>query len=772
MILRLVVQGLRGGKARFACAAAGIAVSVAAVVFTTSLASTNRAQAPLLAAKAAAPWKSWTVAEGPRPSRSSRPSRADCRLQTANLTIDYRPGGHVLQGPPMRAVLAKAPPENPYAALALAEGRWPDDATGEREVVCVRQAVRRFGGAAPSLGEELKFVGREGTMTAKIVGFLDGALRPPPRLPTVFASQAAFDALAAEAHGSVVLFRDALGGELSPESAEVARAYAGDEQRRMDYARPLMLAAALLTALALLVNSLLISVEANRRTLAALRMAGMTRFGVVRLVTAEAFAAGAVGWLVGAGAALLALCWHVSADAAAFPAGVAFDFRRLLLTLCLLPAVVFAAVLFAMRPALKVRPMEAVAARPRSRRRGMVATFALGFAAFVAVEVWGASLMRAFVPSPEWPDAIVSMLPGGVSSFDIEKLRGIEGVRRVSELLPLQAFVAADAADGRRRWRPNALFLAAEWLPGFRFVEGDRESALSGIADGGVVITEMMSRAFALHVGDSLEVVQAPPRRDGGAAPERRIPLRVAGVVDLNWHMVTSRGLVRGMNRMPVMTDGPVFASFDTVESIDPRPAALVRMTHLWVEYEPGFAEKCGGVFPAGRKVEAEIARRLGNPPDSAIRLHARDEIADGTLAHGSELVGAAARVPFAFLFILSVGFVAMLVAEADARRREFAVLRAVGATRTQIAARLTASALKTALAGVALALPLGTLAGWLFAVKTAAAWPGLPHWLVVPWRIVLEGGALATLFALVFAVPAAMRLSRRDAAADLPAEG
>ena len=46
--------------------------------------------------------------------------------------------------------------------------------------------------------------------------------------------------------------------------------------------------------------------------------------------------------------------------------------------------------------------------------------------------------MRAFVPSQEWPDAIVSILPAGVSSFDIEKLHKIPGVKRISELMPLQ----------------------------------------------------------------------------------------------------------------------------------------------------------------------------------------------------------------------------------------------------------------------------------------------------------------------------------------------
>ena len=739
MTLRLVLAGMARGKARFLCALAGIAAATGAVVFTTSLGATNAAQAPLLAARAAAPWSAWTVDEAK--ARVASPG-ADLTLETVALTVDYRPGGRVLQGPPMRALLAPAPSENPYAALALAEGRWPDDKSDAPEVVCVRQAFRRFRDAPPPLGDTLKFVGRNGTMTAEIVGFLDGELPLPPQFPTALANDAAFRAVASEKHGLLSLYATlppASGKRalLTPSSPEVCSRFRGDEQRRMDYARPLMLIAAVLTALSLLANSLLLSVEANRDTLSRLRMAGLTRGGVVRFVMAEAFASGTAGWLAGAAAGIGGLALFVALSPASFPAGAVADWRSLAATLAALPLVIAPAALFALHPALAVRAIDAQSQKPRKTRRGMAVTFALGFAAFVAVEVWGSSLMRAFVPSPEWPDAIVSLLPAGVSAFEVEKLRDIEGVKRISELLPLQVRLE-DGGDAKS----NALFLAAEWLPHFRFVEGTREEAVAALQDGGVVITEMMSRALSLHRGDTL------------------LGLPIAGVVDLNWHMVTSRGLVRGLNRMPNTTLGPVFASFDTVESLDRRPAPMVRMTHLWVEYEPEFLSR-HGAFGAGRIVEAEIARRLGNPPEAAVRLHARDEIADGTLAHGNDVIGAAARVPFAFLFILSIGFVAMLVAEADARRRELKMLRTIGATRLQLAALLTRSAVATALLGMAAGLPLGAAAGYFATFKTASIWPGLPHYFVVPWRLVAEGACGAVAFALAFAIPAALALTR-----------
>ena len=224
MIFKLMLKGLRTGKARFACAVAGIAVAVGALVFMTSLVATNNAQAPLVARAASVPWAAWkadgldldfrrgkrpppaarapkggaAAAEAPAPRAEPLPAgvRPDLRLRAMSLTLDYRPGGHVLQGPPMRVLLAEAPATNVYGRLTLGEGRWVDEAAPAKEVVCVRRALRRFGRAPePPLGTDLKFVGRHGTMTAKVVGYLDGGSLPR-EFPTVFANAAAFAALA------------------------------------------------------------------------------------------------------------------------------------------------------------------------------------------------------------------------------------------------------------------------------------------------------------------------------------------------------------------------------------------------------------------------------------------------------------------------------------------------------------------------------------------------------------------------------------------------
>ena len=149
----------------------------------------------------------------------------------------------------------------------------------------------------------------------------------------------------------------------------------------------------------------------------------------------------------------------------------------------------------------------------------------------------------------------------------------------------------------------------------------------------------------------------------------------------------------------------------------------------------------------------------LGN----TVRLHARDEISDGTLAHGAELVGAMARVPFVFLAVISLGFIAMLAASADSRRREFAVLRAVGATKWQMARVLAGEASKVALCAIAAGAAGGALVGWMFTAVTRAAmanW-GLPACFAMPLATCALGALGAFAFALLVAVPASLALVR-----------
>ena len=714
-------------RARHICAVLGIASAVGAVVFTQSLVATNDAQAVAIA------------------ERLIKAVPVDTDARTVPLQLDFRPDGRVLQGPPMMAFVAT---------------RQGLDGALVTKALFAQRRVKNL----PAIGEELTLVGRKGAYRVKLAGYLDWE-RPARGYPNMFLPPSAV----AEIDEEWQDFKSVSAEELAP-------MFRSDAGRNMDRAKPLLLWAAALTALCLLVNSLFLTVESRRKEIATLRMLGMTRGGVARMVLREALALTVAGLALGIGGAIAALFAYVACDAETFPAGAAIGVKGICAAIAVAPFVAILGTLLALKPAFAVRPLEAASDRvPRKRRLGMIIAFACGFGAFVAVETWGSSLTKPFIPSPEWPDAIVSILPGGVSSFDIERLRNLKGVKRIGELQPLQVNISpleelkgfGGGGGGRRPMKQyrNALLLASAWLPDFKFSQGDRESAEKALAAGdNCVITEMMARARKLNVGDELVL-------DAGRGLV--IPLKVVGVVDLNWHMVTSRALVRGMNRMPANTDGPVFVSFDTLAACDARPQDFVKMTHVWLDYEPEFLAS-NGVFPAGRIVEREIAEALGGAwsEDSegeirgnTVRLHSRDEIADGTLAHGSDLVGAMARVPFIFVAVISLGFVAMLVASFESRRREFAVLRAVGATRFQLAKVLIGEALGVAIVGVLLGLALGAPLGWLCTTGTRAAmanW-GLPATFVVPMLIIAKGAFFSIVFALAVASPASLAIVRRS---------
>lgn len=712
-------------KVRHICAILGVAIAVGTVVFMQGLVATNDHQA-------------MAVAE-----RLLREVPVANEAKVAQFVIDYRPNGRVMQGPPL------------VACVAASELRSRNDEfrikDGECVVTRAMFAQRRL--PVPSVGTELTLIGRKKTHYLKIAAVIDWE-KPLRGYPNCFVSAETAAAIDEE-------WRD-----WEPKTVEeLAPGFTSDAGRNFDRAKALLLWAAALTALCLLVNSLFLSIEAKRKEIAILRMVGMTRGGVARRVMGEAIGLTIAGLVLGVLASLVLLEGYVACNATTYPMGMAISWRHIAICLCLAPVVAVTAAGVALRTALKVKPLEAASNRmPRKKHLGMLIAFACGFGAFVAVEVWGSSLMSAFVPSKEWPDAIVSILPGGVSAFDIEKVQsGVKGVRKIHELAPLQVNLEPleelpQRGSGMKQYR-NALLLGSDWLPEFRFVAGTREEAEKAIREGdNCIITEMMARARKLKLGDDLKL-------DCGRG--LKMALKIVGLVDLNWHMVTSRGLVRGLNRMPVNTDGPVFVSFDTVEACDARPAMMVKMTHLWLDYEPEFLEE-HGAFEAGRIVEREIVEALGmmteEIEENAVRLHSRDEVADGTLAHGVEIIGSMAKVQFIFILVIALGFVAMLVASADSRKREFRVLRAVGATKGQLAQVLIGEALKVAGWGILIGLFGGALVGWLCTAGTRAAmanW-GIPPSFALPLVTIAKGAVGAIVFALIVAVPTSMAIVRK----------
>jgi ABC-type lipoprotein release transport system permease subunit len=440
--------------------------------------------------------------------------------------------------------------------------------------------------------------------------------------------------------------------------------------------------------------------------------------------------------------------------------------------------------------------------RQLSRTVGMVLTLTVGLGSFAAIHIWGASLTKPFIPSPEFPDAIVSILPNGVGRDAAEKVSRLEGVDG-GRCLAIEAaqFFVSDAltaqvvrVSGRASMSPNVLLFGAEPqaafggekpLAAFRFVAGDRQAAADALEKGGAcIVTAMFARETGLGVGDTLElktqrggerskVLKSESSKieksDGGGREQAsnnfrtleppNFRTRIVGVVDLNWHMVTSRAQMRGRDGMPGGTMGPVFVSERDARRLTGNAETTC---FLWLNLSEAYRAK--GPLPAGQALEAEIRKTLAIGDANTVRVHHRDEIADGTIAHGTHLIGDMARAPFWSLLVLSTGIITLLIASFQASAKEIAVMRAVGMTRGQLGRMLLGEALMTGVCGIALSLVTGFCIGWTFTGWTRAwmSFGGLPVSLDIPWLTILQGVGFAFALCAAMAAGPIVWLTRR----------
>ena len=957
MIVKLVLKSFQHEKVRFATAALGVAAATGLVVWSLGLSITSAGQSREKVRRMTEPYSCWVSTGGVgirmdrkammRPGRSlfSQPTqmlpaelvsavqilpevKAATPCKTIRTVLDFRPGGRVMQGPPLMTVMTLAPTSGCPYATSTVTGRWPDPASDEPEAAVCTAVFTPRNLEVPPLGSPLVLITPSGTVTVKITALIDFK-EAVQGFPTSFvtlgamrqASGGTYDPqpnlllcqLREGAEGKAVKAVveklsplepvSAMPGELDPppparvcsavERKDVESGYASDKLQSFKRQAPLLLTLSVLTALCMLINALTIGVEQKLRMLALLRAAGMTAKQVSHVVMLEGAVIALSGWLTGlaAGWALLTLFVHRTPEA--FPEGVFLGWETPIYSLLGVALIAGISLYWPCRRAMRIRPLDVLAEQTAeekalswkrallgfvllfpmlvfvcplhisamtrsvlllsvglplhvtgllmvlpffvqlmeravspavsallgldphllrrrisshfSRTAGMVITLAIGLGAFASIHIWGGSMMAPFIPSHEFPDAIVSLLPNGVSKDAAEKVSKLEGVEG-GRCLTLEAaqFYIADAltaqvvrVSGKSPMSPNVLLLGAEPhvalggatpLAPFRFVEGDRQKASEALAAGGAcVITKMFSRETGLHAGDELSIVKRPaprggrglggpgmgmggpgaggggrgrPGGPGAGAPVQTETLKIVGVADVNWHLITSRAQLRGRNNMPGGTMGPVFVSETDARRLSGNTETT---SFLWLNLSEKYRKM--GALQGSQLLEAEIRKAIAIDDANTVRVHHRDEIEDGTIAHGNNLIGDMARAPFWSLIVLSTGIITLLIASFQASAKEIAVMRAVGMTRSQLGRMLFGEALLVGLCGIVLSLLSGFCIGWTFTGWTRAwmTFGGLPISLSIPWLIILQGVGFAFLLCAAMAMPPIIWLVRKQ---------
>ncbi|WFB35798.1 ABC transporter permease [Kiritimatiellota bacterium B12222] len=917
MIAKLVWKGIKADRLRTLTAVIGVAASTGLLVWSVGFLTTSMAQTQKRVERMSGPYSHWVSpvkagasfgrggggpSGGPKPplrfpngfeeNMRSVDGVADAKLYTTlAVTLDFRPEGRPLQGPPLRAAAVVSDGVSPFPEAKLI-GRWPDPDAENVEAVLSRSVFTPRGFDLPALGSTMPVISSGRAVNVTFVGYLD--LREVVSgFPTFFVNARGWDQLLGE--GGTKDLTDILLCQTSGRMAEknmqtlleqhdyaawktylvnrqlLEDAVAGDGLRNFRRSLPLMLTLSVLTALCMLVNAMNMGWERRLLILSRLRCAGATKGQVARWVAGEGLVLAFLGWGIGfsggrlaldvftrtspelfpEGAdtgwvtpvfslgfvmliSLLSLGWPIlrtfrvhPLDAFSTPRlndgsisivrtliGIVLLFPMLILVLPLplsskmvylllvtvgiplhmiglwlsLPALMVAvetllSPLLALLFGLNGHLLKGRMIRHNSFHAGMTVTLAVGLGMYTAIHIWGATLTAPFIPSSSFPDVIVDFLPGGISKSEVEKISSLDGVAdgKALSIEVSQFKLGADVLDAMRmttgknvgRGVDNLLLFGVNSqeafggenpLASFEFLKGSAAEAVPTMVSGeGCVITAMFSRQSGLTVGDEISFLpgEGRPSKRGGGAPEA-VRLQIRGVVDLNWHLVTSRAHLRGRNGFRSGTSGPVFVSENFARKITGNQE---KSYYLWMNYGSDLAAM--DPLEAGQVLEKEIRASIGESQTHTVRVHHRDEIADGTISHGANIIGDMARVPFYSMIILSFGMVTLLTGAAEKFAREIQVMRAVGMSRAQLGRLLFSEALLTGGNGIALSLLSGVCMGWTFTGLTRASmsFGGLPIGLVVPWPQLLNGIGFFTLLCLCVSAPPVWWILNRHSA-------
>ncbi|MGD8450607.1 MAG: ABC transporter permease [Phycisphaerae bacterium] len=389
----------------------------------------------------------------------------------------------------------------------------------------------------------------------------------------------------------------------------------------------------------------------------------------------------------------------------------------------------------------------------------------IGLGLYVAIQVWGFTMLAPFIPGAWAPDALITFQPDGLPPervASVAQFPGVDGGRclpivaeqpRLLEDLTNSAErasvtrqdnVVIVGLDPERAFGGDTPLLTLDWQ------KGSAAEAIPLLKTGrGCIVPDHFLREAKLKVGDSFMLV--PPENH-----EHPVQYTIAGAVRLpGWHWQTKpTGFRTRTHRAAAL----VFADYATVAGDFGFKAA----SHVWLDLDPAKtdAEKLGAAAQAlyGEVVGRDVAigGALGDAP--YVRVMPVEGIRGMVRAHAKRWIWAMSQLPLVTLVVTSIAVLNAILASVRARRWDMGILRALGFTRWTLVRLVIAEGLLVGAVACVLSLGFGIVAGWCGAGMSQylSFFGGLHPPLVVPWLRVLAGlGGVLALSALAAVWPA-----------------
>lgn len=409
------------------------------------------------------------------------------------------------------------------------------------------------------------------------------------------------------------------------------------------------------------------------------------------------------------------------------------------------------------------------------RTVGTSVAMTIGLGLFVAMQVWGYTMLRPFEPGAWVPDAMIAFLPQGLPPDKGQAVAHLSGIRPET-CLPLaveQPKLTDDITGSAQRAsvtrQDNVVLIGldpdrglggADPLLKLEWVAGSPSTAIPLLKNGrGCIVPDHFCRETGLKPGDKFKV-NAP------ADPTRPVEYVIAGVVRLpGWHWMSKFSGVRvNSGRSAAMC----FAAYQTVSD----DFHLQNVRFYWAEVTGpvdgkklaeqarSLAESAtgtpyqlaGGGFP---QADGGYTVRVTTPVDIRQRIRAR---ADGWIWSLSQL-------PLVTLAVSSIGVLNAILASIRARTWDLGVLRALGFTRFALVRLVIAESLLVGIVACLLSLGFGVMAGWCGSgiSQYVSFFGGLHPTLVIPWGKLSIGLGGALLLCFVAALWPAIATGRTE---------
>ncbi|MFM2090465.1 MAG: Macrolide export ATP-binding/permease protein MacB [Planctomycetota bacterium] len=376
----------------------------------------------------------------------------------------------------------------------------------------------------------------------------------------------------------------------------------------------------------------------------------------------------------------------------------------------------------------------------RRRAVGISATLAVCLGGSVLLNAWGRSMVIPFLPSPELPDQVISIMPSGLPPDRAAELGAIPGIDagrtvplRVEQTFLGRALMARSGGDPDAftvqilGCDPAALGESGSGVPvpvASEVPVADLAAALR--APLACLVPPTLAERFGLKVGDDLPVLHAS---DGS-----EVRLRIAGIAALpGWQWISKLGRMRSLGDKPIaaLLVGP-----DTATAL-----GIGRVRHWLAATTPdadpqAIRRALQGLAEAHADPDAMVQAGGFAITRPSVKLIGTGEIARRMQARSDSVIWVLGALPLATLALALLGVAAAVSAGIRARRAEWAVLRATGMTAGQLHRLVAVEVLVPVAAATVVSVAAGVAAAQaaLAASVQAFGTGTAPPPLIVPW--------------------------------------